>query len=100
MLAQLHILFVVEIHHHEQEAFSRASPTQIRPSGSHSQDGPSEGKFCAACQIARNGLVNPAINTWAPVRFPERAKLLTPADLKPFLGFQVHLTGRSPPSFS
>lgn len=101
VLLQLHLFFVVEIHNHKADSICGAMPSQlatIQPQPP--ANSPSVAQFCAACQIARQGLVGPPRNTLAALRLPEFNSRPQHVNLFPFSGFRFRLTGRSPPRFS
>lgn len=71
ILAQLHLLFVVELHHHGDQ-FSRSGEraqvsVQLRQGHSSSKSDP----ICDACQVARHGTVQP--NGATPLLAPDES---------------------------
>ena len=99
MLAQLHLFLVVEIHHHQEDAFPGSSPTRVVTASPQSPADSTLGQLCAACQVARHGVIHPVENAEAAFRLPESDTRPQPVNLVPFSGFRFLLTGRSPPRF-
>jgi len=98
VLAQLHLLFVVEIHHHEPDSNPGTIPGQvsvIQPYLQTSQ--PPLGHFCAACQVARQGSVRPASDGPAAFRVPQCTRAIQADTPSISLAPSLLIPSRAPP---
>ena len=98
VLAQLHLLFVVEIHHHEPDPNPGTIPGQvsvIQPYLQTSQ--PPLGHFCAACQVARQGSVRPASDGPAAFRVPQWTRAIQANTPSISLAPSLLIPSRAPP---
>ena len=93
---QLHLFFVMELHHHESESSPLSSPdVQI---GFHGTQAP--GPPCPACQMARQGSIYPSTFVTRPIRLNEVRVLSAVAPSKFSNLPKERPSGRAPPLVS
>ena len=97
VLVQLHIFLVLELHHHVLgpsvlQDVAATSTALTRP-----QSAPAPAPLCPACQVARQGAVQPAVERLAllPLQAVATALPARPSNI-PVI-FLLHPSGRDPP---
>jgi hypothetical protein len=97
VLVQLHIFLVLELHSHVLSSRILRDTAAASASWTTSQTAPANGPICPACQVARQGSVQPAVQKLAllplqlvGIALPSRIFSL------PVL-FLFHPSGRAPP---
>jgi hypothetical protein len=63
ILAQLHLLFVVELHHHGDQFSLLGGRAQVSVQLSQWHSSSKPDPICDACQVARQGVVQPSSGT-------------------------------------
>jgi hypothetical protein len=97
VLLQIHLFFVAELHRHIVADPLSGIQRQARESIGSGQATPDSNPLCAACQIARQGSVQPAPQSLGVLHlFEERSNPSTPAFYFPSVS-QVPPSGRDPP---
>jgi hypothetical protein len=97
VLLQIHLFFVAELHRHIVADPLSGIQRQARESIGSAQATPDSSPLCAACQIARQGSVQPAPQSLGVLHlFEERSNPSTPAFYFPSVS-QVPPSGRDPP---
>ena len=97
VLLQIHLFFVAELHRHIVADPISGIQRQARVSIGPAQATPHDNSLCAACQIARQGSVQPAPQSLGVLHlFKERSNPSTPAFYFPSVS-QVPPSGRDPP---
>lgn len=97
VLAQLHLLWVAALHHHEAISVPWQA-AEVEGCEPHFHAAPADsGLFCTACQIVRHGAVRPAQGARAPQ--PEDASISHPLVASgTFYSHQpTAIFGRAPP---
>jgi len=90
---QLHLFFVMELHHHESEQ-SPFSSSDIQ-TGFHAVS--ADGQPCPACQMARQGSIYPTSIVARPIRLNEFRVLSIPTPSKFSNLPKERPSGRAPP---
>jgi len=96
VLVQVHLFFVVELHHHILADPLSGIQGPVREGAGSAKATPDNNPLCAACQIARQGSVHPAPQNPGILYFSEeRSNPSSPALYFSSI-FQVPPSGRDP----
>jgi hypothetical protein len=97
VVVQLHIFLVLELHHHVVGVRLLRESARVGASWTRTQQAPAPAPLCPACQVARQGAVQPAVEGLAllPLRPVAAALPARPASI-PII-FLLHSSGRDPP---
>gem|GEM_PF-969191 len=100
VVVQLHLFFVTQLHHHTLTLLRQEKREAMRQTHADLVSLPDPPQPCPACQIARQGSVNPTSNIHiaAPVYTEQRLEP-TPFSCVFQVALQLH-SGRDPPHFS
>ena len=97
IVAQAHLFFVVELHHHEaQLIFSGGQGKATAQLAQHQAPAKSD-VICAACVLCRQGAVRPASSTLLPSRDAVAQNLSFRQTFKFARSLPSRLTSRAPP---
>ena len=97
VVVQLHIFLVLELHHHVLGARFLRDAARTSASLTKSQTGPAPAPLCPACQVARQGSVQPAVQRLALLPLLLVWSALPSRTAAPPAVFLLHPSGRSPP---
>ena len=97
MLAQLHLFFVVELHHHEAPLLFSGGQSKATAELAQCQASAKPDVICAACMLCRQGAVRPASSTLLPSRDLVAQKLSLREASKFARLLPSQLTSRAPP---
>ena len=97
ILVQLHIFLVLELHNHVISSSFLRDTAAAGLSLTKSQSIPAPGPLCPACQVARQGAVQPAVERLALLPLQALAAVLPGhPSIVPVI-FLLHPSGRDPP---
>jgi len=97
LVAQLHLFFVVELHHHEGQLVFPEGQGQATTHLAQYQAAPKSDAFCAACTMCRQGAVRPATSILPPSRDSLEQKLPLTEAFKFSRLLPSRLSSRAPP---
>jgi hypothetical protein len=97
VVVQLHIFLVLELHHHVIGSRFLRDAASPGASLSKSQKAPSRVPACPACQVARQGAVQPGVEMLAFLPLRAIAAVVPASPLNIPVIFLLHPSGRDPP---
>jgi hypothetical protein len=97
VLVQLHIFLVLELHHHVLGARLLRESARLGASYTRPQPAPVPAPLCPACQVARQGAVQYAVERLALLPLQTVAAALTAHSLTIPSIFLLRSSGRDPP---
>jgi hypothetical protein len=100
IFAQLHLFFVLELHHHGADFVPFAQPNAASSIQKHHQSGPVDDPACPACHICRQGSVQAQVASPVPSLSLEVQRVVLAPAVRFCSRFPVLVCGRSPPRLS
>jgi len=97
VLVQLHIFLVLELHSHVLSFRILRDTAVAGASLTRSQTAPAHRPLCPACQVARQGSVQPAVQKLAMLPLQLVGSTLPSRSSRLLVLFLLHPSGRSPP---
>ena len=97
-LVQVHLFFVGELHRHSVADLLCGIQGPVREAIGSAKATPDNNRFCAACQIARQGSIRPAPQSPGTLYLSEERNNPSSPALYFSSVFQVPPSGRDPPS--
>ena len=97
ILAQVHLFFVVELHHHDAQLLFSGGQSKATAQLAQCHAAAKSHVICAACMMCRQGAVRPASSKPLPSRFPVAQKLSLREAIKFARLLPSRLTSRAPP---
>jgi hypothetical protein len=97
VLVQLHIFLVLELHHHVLGARFLRDAATASTSLTKSQTAPAPAPLCPACQVARQGSVQPAVQKLALLSLQLVGTARPSRIASTPIIFLLHPSGRDPP---
>ncbi len=97
ILVQLHIFLVLELHHHVLGTNVLKDPAAAAATWSNSGQAPGPRPLCPACQVARQGAVEPAVEKLTLLPLQAMGSVLPARPSSIPIIFLLHPSGRDPP---
>ena len=97
IVAQVHLFFVVELHHHEAQLVLPGGKSKATAQLAQCQASAKSDVICAACVLCRQGAVRPASSTLLPSRDLAAQKLSLREAFKFARLLPSRVTSRAPP---
>lgn len=97
VVVQLHIFLVLELHHHVLDTQILREPATQTTAWTRSTTAPAPSPLCPACQVARQGAVQPAVEGLALLPLQAVATALPAVPCNIPIIFLLHPSGRDPP---
>jgi hypothetical protein len=97
VLVQLHIFLVLELHRHVLASSYLRDAAAAGASWTNSRPAPAHGPVCPACQVARQGSVQPAVQKLALLSLQLVGSALPSRIASTPIIFLLHPSGRDPP---
>jgi hypothetical protein len=97
VLVQLHIFLVLELHHHLLGSRFLRDAATASTSLAKSRSAPAPRPICPACQVARQGSIQPAVEGLASLSLQALWAALPAVPSSIPIIFLLHSSGRDPP---